>query len=176
MVVSTEPGQEVKTLHDLARVVGRYDVSSFVFVRDGLEFAARTVHGALSPAQIIIYQYMTAEDIDLTELFERYRADALDETVSNAIEDAGEMESLNRNVGGDDLCWRLRDFARQRYGRLSGLVLGQWGVRETRDFGEIVFAMVDHGFMQKEPQDSLRDFEGVFCLKTELETRYPFFD
>ena len=41
-------------------------------------------------------------------------------------------------------------------------VLRRWNIHATRDFGEIVFLMVDNGWMQKEPDDKIDDFDSVY--------------
>jgi len=44
-------------------------------------------------------------------------------------------------------------------------VLRHWRVRSTEDFGKIVFAMVDAGFVRKSDEDSMRDFIGVYTFE-----------
>ena len=67
-----------------------------------------------------------------------------------------------RHVSGQQLCLGLRDYAVVRYGLLARTVLSRWGVHKTDDFGRIVFAMIDAGFMRKSETDTLEDFRGVF--------------
>ncbi|HRX84463.1 MAG TPA: hypothetical protein P5572_05525, partial [Phycisphaerae bacterium] len=132
------------------------------FVREGLGYAVHRVHGPESPAQISVMRYLLRHGLDLADLREMYENGSLSETVVAAIDDAGGFERLNRHVSGQDLCWGLRDYAQQRWGRLARSVLAAWGITETLDFGRIVFAMIDYDFMQKQPSDSLDDFGGVF--------------
>ncbi len=68
----------------------------------------------------------------------------------------------SHHVSGQQLCEGLREFALEQYGRLALMVLHHWGVRETADFGRIVFAMVDAGLMRKTEEDTLEDFANVF--------------
>lgn len=67
-----------------------------------------------------------------------------------------------RHVNGAQLCLGLRDFAIQRYGMLARTVLERWGIRQTDDFGRIVFAMIEAGLMRKSDEDSFADFHAVF--------------
>lgn len=67
-----------------------------------------------------------------------------------------------RHVSGDQLCNGLRELAKQRWGFMAKYVLGHWNIKSTRDFGEIVFLMVNNGWMHKEPTDSIDDFDGVY--------------
>lgn len=76
-----------------------------------------------------------------------------------------------RHVGGAQLCMGLRELALQRWGRMAKAVLNSWGLHTTRDFGVMVFLLVDHEFLHKTDQDHLEDFEDVFSF-TELEQLY----
>jgi len=52
---------------------------------------------------------------------------------------------------------------------LARTVLSRWNVRRTVDFGRIVFALVDNGYMQKTEDDTLEDFRDVFDFKSAFE-------
>lgn len=67
-----------------------------------------------------------------------------------------------QHVTGQQLCQALRDLAIERYGQLAQAVLRHWNVRETIDFGNMVYLLIDHKFMRKTDEDSLEDFRDVF--------------
>lgn len=67
-----------------------------------------------------------------------------------------------RHVSGGELLDGIREFALRQFGPMTITVLNEWGVRTTRDFGEIVFNMVDAGLLAKTQEDSRADFEGVY--------------
>ncbi len=69
---------------------------------------------------------------------------------------------VQRHVSGQELLEGIRAHALDQFGGLAPLVLSEWGVRKTDDFGEIVFNLVDHGLMGKTEHDSREDFRGVF--------------
>jgi len=167
--MTTDTRESFKTLGELARHDGRYPEAAFGFVRDGLEHASRRIHGPITPAQFVIAQYLSAEKIDLDEVLERRERGVLDPVVAAAIDQSGEIQSLNRNVSGQDLCWGLRDLALRRWSKLAGLVLRRWHITRTEDFGHIVFAMVKHGFMQTEPHDSIDDFKSVYSFDEAID-------
>jgi uncharacterized repeat protein (TIGR04138 family) len=73
-------------------------------------------------------------------------------------EDAGPQ----RHVTGQQLCEAIRQFALEQYGYMAKLVLSNWGMHTTRDFGEIVFNLIRVGRMRKTPQDRREDFDDVF--------------
>jgi uncharacterized repeat protein (TIGR04138 family) len=119
---------------------------------------------------------MTEQDFDIKSIFERaggyspaclpFVRDGLAHTVEmvhGQPESALlELEDEQRHVTGRQLCLGLRDYALQRYGLMSRVVLNRWGIRSTRDFGHIIFAMVDAGLMRKTDEDTIEDFDGVY--------------
>ena len=67
-----------------------------------------------------------------------------------------------RHVTGQELCQAIRQFALEQYGYMAKLVLGNWGLHTTGDFGEIVFNLIRIGRMRKTPQDRREDFDNVY--------------
>ena len=78
----------------------------------------------------------------------------------------------DRHVTGQQLAEGLRDYALLQWGYLARTVLGRWGIRYTFDFGRIVFALVDNGFLRKTENDSIEDFRNVYDFQTAFETQY----
>ena len=74
-----------------------------------------------------------------------------------------------RHVSGRDLCIGLRDFAIREYGMLARTVLKRWRITSCRDFGQVVFAMVDAGMMRKTDEDTIHDFNNVFDFASAFE-------
>ena len=70
--------------------------------------------------------------------------------------------AAERHLTGQQLCEAARHYALQQYGFLARTVLGTWGIRSTRDFGEIVFNMIDIGQMRKTRRDKREDFDDVY--------------
>ncbi len=81
-------------------------------------------------------------------------------------------EVVSRHVDGRQLCYGLRDYALMNWGMLARTVLGRWNIRRTLDFGRIVFALVDHGHMQKTEDDTVEDFRDVFDFAAAFEAGY----
>lgn len=79
-----------------------------------------------------------------------------------------EYES-KRHVSGQDLCTGLRDFAIKEYGLLARTVLRRWNITSCRDFGQVVFAMVDGGLMRKTDEDTIHDFNNVYDFNSAFE-------
>ena len=79
-----------------------------------------------------------------------------------------------KHVTGQVLCEGLRQFALERWGRLAVLVLTSWGIRTTRDFGQIVYTLIKHEWMSAQPGDSVDDFNDVYDFQTALKDRFEF--
>src|SRR5215510_10338038 len=54
-----------------------------------------------------------------------------------------------RHVSPKELLDGIREYALAQFGPMAITVLEEWGVRNCRDFGEIVFNMVDIGLLAK---------------------------
>jgi len=102
----------------------------------------------------------------LTARDNRYHRDAyvfiresLDHTQKMTARDA---KGRIRHVTGQELLEGIRDYALTQYGPMAITVLGEWGVTSCRDFGEIVFNMVETGLLAKTDRDNRSDFEGGY--------------
>jgi uncharacterized repeat protein (TIGR04138 family) len=77
-----------------------------------------------------------------------------------------------RHVTGQELLDGIRQYALAQFGPMTTTVLEEWGVRHCRDFGEIVFNMVEIGLLAKTEKDSRKDFEGGYDFEDAF--RKPF--
>ena len=135
-----------KHICEVVRETGKFPPDAFEFVQEGLTFAVQDTHGEMSDVQRTVHEFM-------------FKA-------------AGGFDELNRHVSGRCLCWGLRDYALQRWGALASAVLGHWNIRRTRDFGEIVFALVDNHYLQKQPRDRIEDFDDVYDFNEALDRAF----
>lgn len=67
-----------------------------------------------------------------------------------------------RHITGQELLEGIRDYALQQFGPMAITVFEAWNIRACRDFGEIVFNMVESGMLAKTERDSIADFEGGY--------------
>jgi uncharacterized repeat protein (TIGR04138 family) len=110
----------------------------------------------------------------------RYPLDAFEflhdglETTARRIHGEGMTEPGKRHVSGTQLCEGLRDLAIERWGPLARTVLRRWGIRQTLDFGNMVYLLVNNGFMQKTDQDSVEDFRDVYDFDEAFAVRPRF--
>ena len=89
-----------------------------------------------------------------------------------AIEFLQSKLDVRRHVSGAELAWACRDLALERFGLLSRSVLECWGVQNTADFGEIVFALVEIELLSTQPGDRVEDFAGVYGFESAFDEGY----
>jgi uncharacterized repeat protein (TIGR04138 family) len=106
----------------------------------------------------------------------RYTADAY-QFVSDALEfTTKDMHKPSAGPGhhitGAELLDGIRKFALQEYGPMAKTILNAWGIRECRDFGQIVFNLVNQKILGKTDEDSLDDFNDGYDFDSAF--RAPF--
>jgi len=79
---------------------------------------------------------------------------------------------VRRHVTGVELAWACRDFALEQFGLLAPDVLAYWGVRQSGDFGRIVFVLVDIGLLITRPGDREEDFADVYQFTDAFDATY----
>ncbi|MBK8915184.1 MAG: hypothetical protein IPM64_11405 [Phycisphaerales bacterium] len=90
--------------------------------------------------------------------------DFLHEVLELAVERAhgADRSGESQHVTGQELCIALRDLALRRWGLMARPVLRSWGIRRTRDLGEMVYLMISLGVLGRQPSDRIEDFDDVF--------------
>lgn len=87
---------------------------------------------------------------------------------------AKKMTDEPNHVNGQTLCEGLRKLALEKWGRLALLVLKTWGIKSTRDFGEIVYLMIKNKWMSAQPADSIDDFNDVYDFQVAFKEKFEF--
>jgi uncharacterized repeat protein (TIGR04138 family) len=106
---------------------------------------------------------------EMARELEKYPVDAFNfvrEGLKYTVQKLNEDSATEQHITGRDLCWGLRDFALNRWGLLAPLVLRRWNISSTMDFGQIVFVMVEAGWMAKQDNDNLDDFRNVYDFRS----------
>lgn len=93
--------------------------------------------------------------------------------VLSALEMCQAQLTARRHITGVELAHACRELALERYGLTAKLVLDYWGISATADIGDIVFTLVDLGFLLSQPQDSREEFVGVYDFDLAFERDYP---
>ena len=64
-----------------------------------------------------------------------------------------------RHINGTELLVSIRAEAEDQFGPMATTVFQHWGIKNSLDFGEIVFNMVREGILSKKEDDRLEDFK-----------------
>ena len=96
------------------------------------------------------------------------------ESLPHAIQLAGKehAEGSGRHVTGQEVLAGMRAYATQLFGPLAAAVWRSWGVRETIDWGRIVFLLVDNGLLNRQEQDTIEDFRAGFDFEEVFVRQY----
>lgn len=86
----------------------------------------------------------------------------LDHTVKELRKKDASRAEKSRHVTGPELLDGLRIYALDQFGPLTKTVLEAWGVRRCRDFGEIVFNLIEYNVFSKTDSDRREDFSDIY--------------
>jgi uncharacterized repeat protein (TIGR04138 family) len=73
-----------------------------------------------------------------------------------------------RHMTGQELLKGISELAKREFGPFVLTVLHEWGIRTTRDFGNIVFQLVEAGEIKKTDEDHVEDFDNVYDFAEEF--------
>jgi uncharacterized repeat protein (TIGR04138 family) len=88
------------------------------------------------------------------------------------VEGEAETPRGEAHLTGQQLCEAIRQYAAELYGLMAKVVLNSWGVHATRDFGEIVYNLIEIGEMTKSDTDRPEDFEDVYDFEEAFQQQY----
>jgi uncharacterized repeat protein (TIGR04138 family) len=78
----------------------------------------------------------------------------------------------DKHVTAHELLDGIRDLALETFGPMTITVFEEWGIRSCRDFGEIVFVLVEQGVFAKTERDSRADFEPGYDFQETFRTPF----
>lgn len=78
----------------------------------------------------------------------------------------------DRHISVEQLLEGIKDYALDHFGPLSRIVLENWGIYNTADFGEIVFSLVEAGLLNRQDSDMKEDFQDGFNFRDAFEEGY----
>ena len=93
--------------------------------------------------------------------------------VLSALEFSQSKLDSRRHITAAELAAACRELALDRYGVMSRVVLERWGLTATADIGEVVFTLVELGFLVKQPSDTREEFAGLYDFESAFVRDYP---
>lgn len=85
-----------------------------------------------------------------------------------------EDESEIRHVTGPQLMEGVRDLACDQFGMMAPAVFRLWGIRETADFGTMVYRLIDAGVWRRSSSDRVEDFDDCFDFQQAFVDEFTF--
>ncbi len=79
-----------------------------------------------------------------------------------------------RHITGREFCGGILDYTLDQFGPMARTVLDYWGIKNTLDFGNIVFDLVEVELMRKTEEDSLDNFKDVYDFDTAFSKKSYF--
>jgi uncharacterized repeat protein (TIGR04138 family) len=118
------------------------------------------------------------QDLDFNEVVELiYKEDSrfdrkaytfirqgLDHTVKELRKKDTTRAQRSQHVSGPELLDGLRIYALDQYGPLTKTVLNSWGIKRCRDFGDIVFNLIEYNVFSKTENDRREDFSDIYTF------------
>ena len=95
--------------------------------------------------------------------------EALDHTLKSRN---SSQNKKNGHVSGEELLEGIRIYALDRFGPMTMTLLNHWNINQCKDFGEIVFKLIDHGILGRTENDSLSDFDGGYSFNEAFESPF----
>lgn len=89
----------------------------------------------------------------------------LDQTVKELRKKNADREGRSFHVSGPELLEGMRTYALDQYGPMAITVLQSWGIKRCRDFGAIVFNLIDYKVFSKTESDRREDFTEIYTFK-----------
>ena len=96
----------------------------------------------------------------------------LDHTVKEIRKKEATRVEKSRHVTGGELLHGLRVYALDQFGPMAKTILDSWGVRRCRDFGDIVFNLIEYKVLSKTDSDRLEDFDGLYDFEEAFVTPF----
>ena len=91
--------------------------------------------------------------------------EALDYTIKDTFDNDDTSSRLSQHISGQELLEGIKQYALERYGPMAFELFRNWGVNNCKDFGNIVFNLVDCQVLGKNESDSPKDFEKGYNFK-----------
>ena len=111
----------------------------------------------------------------LRKLNRTYRAEAY-VFVLEALEHMMKKLPQSRHLSGQELLEGIRQYALEQFGPMARTVFEHWGIKNTLDFGHIVFDLVEVQLLRKREEDLLNDFKNGYDFKEAFDRKFEFFD
>lgn len=93
--------------------------------------------------------------------------------VMAALEQHQSELEFRRHITAEELADACKELAIKRYGLMAKIVLNKWGISTTSDIGDVVFTLVDLGYLASLPTDNRSQFSDLYDFDDVFNRNYP---
>ena len=94
------------------------------------------------------------------------------ENIAKVNREIGFDNEVPPDIKGADLCRFFRDTLLTRFGPCAIDVLDTWNIKQTSDFGKIIYKLISVEILGKSENDSIEDFDNVYDFTEEFVMPY----
>lgn len=105
-----------------------------------------------------------------------YASDCLELDYYESVASSECCNRHERHLTGQQLCEAIRQYALKQFGYMAKIVLKNWGIHNTRCFGDIVYNMIQGGIMKKSEYDQRCHFDDVYQFEDVFQNQFEFCD
>ncbi|MBN1869735.1 MAG: hypothetical protein JW847_04065 [Candidatus Omnitrophica bacterium] len=113
-------------------------------------------------------------EIILENIYEkdcRYREDAY-VFVMEALAYTQKKFKRPKHVRGEEMLQGMRELLLDKFGPMTMSVLRHWGIKNTEDFGNIVFNLVENQVLSKTEDDNIEEFRNGYNFEEVFDSGY----
>lgn len=108
---------------------------------------------------------------DICSVDPRYKPEAY-EFVMEALNFSQKKFKKSKHVSGTELLEGIKALLLKKFGPMTIPLLNHWGIKQTEDFGNIVFNLVDYKILSKDEQDHYESFKNAYDFEDVFEKGY----
>jgi uncharacterized repeat protein (TIGR04138 family) len=101
----------------------------------------------------------------------RYKREAY-EFIMEALSYTQKRFRRVKHVTGTELLVGIKQLLQRKFGLMTMTVLEYWGIKNTEDFGHIVFNLVSHKMLSKTEEDTMESFQNVYDFREVFDVGY----
>lgn len=90
-----------------------------------------------------------------------------------ALEQHQSKLEFRRHITAEELAEECKELAIKRYGLMAKVVLNKWGISTTSDIGDVVFTLVELGYLASLPTDNRSQFSDLYDFDDVFNRSYP---
>ena len=108
---------------------------------------------------------------DIYEKDVRYRHDAYI-FVMEALSYTQKKYKRTKHVKGEEMLQGMKELLLNKFGPMTLTVLKHWGIKNTEDFGNIVFNLVENRVLSKTDDDNIEEFRDGYDFGEVFDSGY----